>query len=326
MIAYMVHRLLSSVVLIALIMVVGFGIMVLPPGDYATYYVAQMAGQGTSSGEEVDQIRRMYGLDKPVTERFVTWAAGFVRGDFGMSFVYNKPVRDLIGEQILLTIALSFMSLLIAWVIGVPLGVYSATHQYKVGDHFFTLISFVGLGIPDFMLALVLLVVGTNLLGYVPMGLFSPPFQDAPWSLPRVWDLMGHMWIPALIVAVTGTAGLMRVMRGNLLDVLRLDYVQAARAKGVPEQQVVGKHAVRNAIHPLIMSLGMSFPELISGATITGIVLSLPIMGPMYLQAMRQHDIYLGGTLLILVTLMLVFGNLVGDLLLALVDPRIRYS
>lgn len=322
----MTQRVLSAFLLVLIIMIVGFLIMVLPPGDYATYYVSQAAAQGTSSGDQVAQIRRMYGLDRPLPERFLTWSTGFVRGDFGMSFAYNKPVRDLIGEQLLLTVILSFSSLLIAWLIGIPIGVYSATHQYKLGDHAFTLIAFLGIGIPDFMLALVLLVLGTRLLGHVPLGLFSPKFQEAPWSLARVVDLLQHLWIPAAIVAVTGTAGLMRVMRGNLLDVLKLDYVQAARAKGLPGAVVVWKHAVRNAIHPLIMSLGLSFPELVSGATITGIVLNLPVMGPMYLQAMRQHDIYLGGTLLILVTLMLVIGNLVADLLLAVVDPRIRYT
>lgn len=327
MLGYIAQRVIAAIPLMLIIMVVGFFLMELPPGDYATYYVTQLQSQGTSAGEEAaEQIRRMYSLDRPVYERFVNWAFRFVQGDFGQSFAFNKPVRDLIGERLVLTVALSFFSLMIAWLIAIPIGVYAATHQYKPGDHLFTLIAFLGVGVPDFMLALVLLVVGTNVLGFVPMGLFSPEFEEAPWSLARVWDLVQHMWIPAAIVSVTSTAGLMRVMRGNLLDVLRLDYIQTARAKGVRETIVVWKHAVRNAIHPLVMTLGMEFPQLVSGTAITGIVLNLPVMGPMYLQAVRQQDIYLGGTFLILITLMLVIGNLFADILLAVVDPRIRYQ
>ena len=310
-----------------MIMVLGFFLMELPPGDYATYYVSEMAAMGTmSGGETAEQIRVMYALDRPVYERFGKWMWNFLHGDFGQSFGHNMPVRELIGERLLLTMALSLMSLLIAWVIGIPVGVYSATHQYEPGDHMFTLIAFLGVGVPDFMLALVLLVVGTNILGYVPVGLFSANFEDAPWSLARVWDLVQHMWIPAAIAGITQTAGYMRVMRGNLLDVLRLDYIQTARAKGLGESMVIWKHAVRNAIHPIVMNLGMSFPNLVSSSAIVGIVLSLPIMGPIYLKAVRQQDVYLAGTMLVLVTLMLVVGNIVADILLALVDPRIRYD
>jgi peptide/nickel transport system permease protein len=324
---YTLQRVVSSIPTMLLIMVAGFMLMELPPGDYATYYVMQMNTQGTQSGEEMaEQVRQMYGLDRPVYERFVRWASNFVRGDFGRSFTYNKPVRELIGDSLMLTVVISLFSMLISWLIGIPVGVYSATHQYKLGDHIFTLIAFLGVGVPDFMLALMLLVLGMNVLGFVPMGLFSAQFADAAWSMAKVWDLFQHMWIPALIVSITGTAGYMRMMRGNLLDVFRLDYIQTARAKGQSEGVVVWKHAVRNAIHPLVMSLGMSFPQIVSGSAIVGIVLNLPIMGPMYLQAVRQQDIYLAGTFLILITFMLVLGNLVADILLAIVDPRIRYQ
>ena len=324
---YILQRVISSIPLILLIMVFGFVLMELPPGDYATYYVQQQTAQGAVTTEEMtQQVRQMFGLDRPVYERFVTWAVNFVQGDFGRSFTYNKPVRELIGDRLMLTVVISLFSMLISWVIGIPVGVYSATHQYKVGDHIFTLIAFLGVGVPDFMLALVLLVLGMNVLGFVPMGLFSAHFADAAWSLAKVWDLFQHMWIPALIVSITGTAGYMRMMRGNLLDVFRLDYIQTARAKGQTERVVVWKHAVRNAIHPLVMSLGMSFPQIVSGSAIVGIVLNLPIMGPMYLQAVRQQDIYLAGSFLILITFMLVLGNLVADILLAIVDPRIRYQ
>jgi len=324
---YIVQRILSTIPTVFIIIVIGFVIMELPPGDYLTYYVAQLEAQGHEGArEEAELLRRRYALDKPAYERFFSWLWHFVQGDFGDSFAFRRPVKDLIGERLLLTLVLSLTSLAISWLIGIPIGVYSATHQYSAGDHFFTFIAFVGTGLPGFLLALILLVFGSQVLGYTPLGLFSPEFEAAPWSWARVVDLLKHMWIPAVIVAVTGTAGLMRTMRGNLLDVLRQNYVQTARAKGVKESTVIWKHAVRNAIHPLIMSLGMSMPGLISGSSITGIVLNLPIMGPLYLQAVRQQDIYLGGTFLILVTIMLIIGNLLADILLVIVDPRIRYD
>jgi peptide/nickel transport system permease protein len=324
---YIVQRIVSTIPTLLIIVVVGFIIMELPPGDYLTYYVAQLESQGYDGArEEAAMLRERYAMDRPMPERFARWLWRFVQGDFGESFAYQKPVRDLIGERLLLTLILSISSLAISWLIGLPIGVYSATHQYSVGDHAFTLIAFLGVGLPGFLLALVLLVFGSRVLGFTPLGLFSAEFEAAPWSWARIVDLLKHLWIPALIVAVTGTAGLIRTMRGNLLDVLRQNYVQAARAKGVAEGTVVWKHAVRNAMHPLIMSLGMSLPGLISGTAITGIVLNLPVMGPMYLQAVRQQDIYLGGTFLILVTLLLIVGNLLADILLVIVDPRVRYD
>ncbi len=324
---YIVQRVLSTIPTMLIIVVIGFVIMELPPGDYLTYYVSQLEAQGHEGArEEAEMLRIRYALDRPAHERFFSWLWRFVQGDFGDSFAFRRPVRDLVGERLLLTLVLSLTSLLISWLIGIPIGVYSATHQYSVGDHLFTLMAFVGTGLPGFLLALVLLVFGSQALGYTPLGLFSAEYEAAPWSWARVGDLLQHMWIPALIVAVTGTAGLMRTMRGNLLDVLRQNYVQTARAKGVSEGTVVWRHAVRNAVHPLIMSLGMSLPGLISGSSITGIVLNLPVMGPLYLQAVRQQDIYLGGTFLILVTLLLIVGNLLADILLVIVDPRIRYD
>lgn len=250
---YIVQRILSTIPTMLIIIVVGFVIMELPPGDYLTYYVAQLEAQGHEGArEEAELLRRRYALDKPATERFFSWLWRFVQGDFGDSFAFRRPVRDLIGERLLLTLVLSLTSLAISWLIGIPIGVYSATHQYSPGDHFFTLMAFLGTGLPGFLLALVLLVFGSQVLGYTPLGLFSAEFEAAPWSWARLADFAKHLWIPALIVAVTGTAGLMRTMRGNLLDVLRQNYVQTARAKGVTERTVVWKHAVRNAIHPLI--------------------------------------------------------------------------
>lgn len=324
---YILNRILYMIPTVIIIIILGFMIMELPPGDYVSVYIQQLESQGMQGArDQADALRARYALDKPLYERFATWIWHFVQGDFGQSFAYNKPVRDLIGENLFLTVLLSLISLFIAWMIAIPAGVYSATHQYSPGDYAFTLVAFLGVGIPGFLLALVLLVIGVKAFGYVPSGLFSPAFEKAPWTVDRVVDLLRHIWVPALIVAVTDTAVLIRMMRGNLLDVLRLNYVQAARARGATENTVVWKHAVRNAMHPLVMTLGMSLPVLISGTAITGIVLNLPVMGPMYLQAIRQNDIYLAGTFLILITLLLVVGNLLADILLAFVDPRIRYD
>ena len=327
MLRYIVERVLSVIPTVFIITVLGFIIIELPPGDYLTYYVQQLEAAGNlNAREEALNLRNRYALDRPAYQRFVTWIWNFAHGDFGDSFAYRKPVKDLIGERLAMTVVLSLFSLLITWIIGIPIGVYSATHQYKFGDHFFTTLALLGVGVPSFLLALVFLVATFALFGYVPSGLFSPQFEGAAWSAAKVIDLLKHIWAPALIVAISSTAGLVRTMRANLLDVLRVNYVQAARAKGLSEGKVIWKHAVRNALHPLIMGLGMSLPFIISGSEITGIVLNLPITGPLYLQAVRQQDTYLAGTFLIFLALMLVAGNLLADILLVIADPRIRYD
>ncbi len=327
MLRYIGQRVLSMIPTLFIIAVVGFIIIELPPGDYLTYYITQLQAQGYEGAQqEAEQLRIRYALDEPAYKRFVNWIFHFVQGDFGDSFGYGQPVKDLIGQRIGMTLVVSFTSLIVSWVIGIPVGVYSATHQYSLGDQFFTVVAFIGVGVPGFVLALLLLVFGARYLGYVPSGLFSSQFQDAPWTWAKIVDLLKHLWVPALIVSVTGTAGLIRIMRGNLLDVQRMPYMETVRAKGVRERVLIWKYGVRNAIHPLVMTLGMSLPGLISGTTITGIVLNLPVMGPMYLQATRTQDVYLAGTFLILVTVLLVVGNLFADILLAVLDPRVRYE
>jgi len=327
MLQYIAQRVVSIIPTLILIAVVGFIIMELPPGDYLTWYIQQLESQGHSGArEQVMVLRARYALDRPAYWRFGNWVVHLVQGDFGYSFFYNRPVRDLIGERLAMTAVLAITSMIITWGIGITVGVYSATHQYSFGDHLFTGLAFLGLGIPNFLLALVFLLLGLKLFNSVPLGLFSTQFQDAPWSLAKLMDLFKHLWIPAGIVALSGTAGLIRVMRGNLLDTLNQAYVQVARAKGVSERVVVWKYAVRTAIHPLVMSLGMSLPGIVSGSEITGIVLNLPTTGPLYLQALRRQDMYLGGTMLILIAVMLVIGNLLADILLLWVDPRVRYD
>lgn len=327
MTGYIIQRIITAIPTLFLITTMGFILMELPPGDFLDYRIQQLEQQGHAGArQEAEALRARYALDKPFWYRYGNWLIHFVQGDFGYSFAYNRPVRELIGERLMLTVALSLTSLLLIWVIGIPIGVLSATRQYSLRDHFFTALAFLGLGVPSFLLALICLVVGLRLFGEVPIGLFSREYEAAPWSLAKVVDLLQHIWVPALIVAVSGTAGLIRTMRGNLLDVLRVNYVQAARARGLKEATVVWKHAVRNAMHPLVMGLGLSLPYIVSGSEITGIILNLPTTGPMYLQALRQQDMYLGGTMLILISLMLLIGNLIADIVLVWLDPRIRYD
>jgi len=312
---------------LVLIVVVGFILIELPPGDFLTYRLQELESQGhTGAKQEIEALRARYALDSPTYVRFFKWVFNFVRGDFGDSLQYNKPVSELIGQRMAMTMVLSLSSMVISWGIGITVGIYSATHQYSFADHLFTGMAFIGLGVPNFFLALVLLLVGLKLYGVVPIGLFSAEYESAPWSFAKIIDLMKHLWIPAAIVGVSGTAGLMRVMRGNLLDTLGRNYVTVARAKGLSERTVVLKYAVRTAIHPLVMSLGMSLPGVVSGAGITAIVLNLPTTGPLYLQALQRQDMYLGGTMIILISIMLVIGNLLADILLAWLDPRIRYE
>jgi peptide/nickel transport system permease protein len=327
MLSYIIERVLTAIPTLFFIALISFVIMELPPGDYLSYYIQQLEARGQrNAAEEAAALAQRYNLDDPAHVRFIGWITRFVQGDFGYSFEYNRPVRDLIGERLALTMLLSLTSLIISWGIGIPLGVYSATHQYTWQDNLFTAIAFIGLGLPSFMLALMFLVYGYKWFGVVQTGLFSPEFQTAPWSFAKLIDLLQHLWIPAAIVAVSGTAGIIRMMRGNLLDELRTNYVQATRAKGVPERVTIWKHAVRNAMHPLVMSLGLSLPLIVSGSEVTGIILNLPTTGPLYLQAIRHYDTYLAGAMLLIIAGTLVLGNLLADILLAWLDPRIRYD
>ena len=327
MFAYFVRRLIYMVTTLVFISFIGFFIINLPPGSFIDVYKAQREAQGTSTAEaELEALSRRYGLDKPIYVQYWLWVKGFVQGDFGRSFQYNREVKDLIWERLGYTAAIATCTLVFIWIVAIPLGIYSATHQYKVGDNVATVMGMAGLSIPDFMLALVLMVVAQRVFGFSVGGLFSREYVDAPWSFAKLVDLLKHIWVPVLVVGTAGTAGLMRIMRGNLLDILNMQYVQAARARGLRESTVIVKHAVRNALHPLIMLLGMSLPTIISGSLVVSIVLGLPTTGPLYFSALRQQDMFLAGTFLMFLAGMLVLGNFLADILLAVVDPRIRYE
>ncbi|MFW5980824.1 MAG: ABC transporter permease [Halanaerobiaceae bacterium] len=327
MFSYLIRRSIIMIPTLILISLIGFIIIELPEGDYLTRRISELQRQGhTDAREQMEVLRTRYGLDKPFYERYLIWITGFIRGDFGLSFEYNRPVSELIGQRLGLTIVVSLSTLIFTWVIALPIGIYSATHQYTLTDHFFTFIGFLGLSIPNFLFALVLLVIGIQVFGYAPTGLFSDTYRNAPWSFAKVLNMLKHLWVPVIVIGTAGTASLIRIMRGNLLDILGEQYIQTARSKGLKESIVIYKHAVRNAIHPLIMQLGMTLPQIISGAAITGIVLGLPTTGPMYLTALENQDMYLAGTFLVFLALLLLLGNFLSDILLALVDPRIRYS
>lgn len=325
--SYILRRLGYMVVTLVIVTILGYIIIELPPGSYVEAEIARLRQQGGNlAPEAIEALYRRYGLDKPAYQRFLIWVSGFIRGDFGRSFQYQMEVSELIWGRLGLTLMFSMFSLIFSWVVAIFVGVYSATHRYTIADYLITVLQFIGLSVPSFLLALVLMVLAQDLLGMEVAGLFSSRYQTAPWSWEKFLDLLNHMWIPILVISASGTAWLSRVMRANLLDVLNMQYVQTARAKGLRENVVIWKHAFRNAIHPLIMVLGGSLPGILSGETIVSMVLNLPTTGPLYINALLQKDMYLAGAFLVFLSLALLVGNLGADILLAWVDPRIRYE
>ena len=326
MLNYIFRRLGYAAIMIVLVSFVSFVIIKLPPGDFLTQKVEQLRARGDRSAEaRIEEYRIRYGLDRPFIEQYTGWATRFIRGDFGESFEFERPVRDLLGQRLSMTVILALATLIVTWVLAIPLGVYSAVKQYSVGDQIISVFSFIGLGMPGFLLALLILYFAIVVLNQEATGLFSQAYVDAPWSLGRVIDLLKHLWIPAVVSAVTGTGGLVRIMRGNLLDTLGQPFVEAARARGLANRTVVWKHAVRMAINPLIVILGSeAFPSIITGNALVSIVLNLPTIGTLFVESLRKLDMYMAGTCIVFFTMLLLIGNLAADLLLAWVDPRIR--
>ena len=327
MLNYILRRVGYMLVTLAIIAVLGYAIVELPPGSYVDSRINQLRQMGGNlAQDQIQALYARYGLDQPVYVRFWKWITGFVHGDFGQSFQYDMPVNRLIFSRLGFTILISMMTLVLTWVLAITIGVYSATHRYTIPDYLITVLQFAGLAVPGFLLALVLMVFSQQVLGQQVGGLYSSAYQNAPFSWGKFVDLMGHLWIPVVVLAASSTAGLSRIMRANLLDVLGMQYIQTARAKGLNESVVTWKHAFRNAVHPLIMSLGGSLPGIISGETITAIVLNMPTTGPLYFNALIQKDMYLAVSFLMFLAILLVIGNLLADILLAWVDPRIRYE
>jgi peptide/nickel transport system permease protein len=309
------------------ISIISFIIIQLPPGDFLTTYVAQLSVSGEAVDQaELDALRDRFGLDQPMYKQYLLWAWNFIHGDFGHSFEWNKPVSALVGERIPLTILISTCTLIFTWVVSIPIGIYSAVRQYSWVDYLLTFVGFIGLATPNFLFALVLLWFSYSYLGMSIGGLFSPQFAEAPWSLAKFLDLLQHLWIPVLIVGTGHTAKFIRIIRGNLLDELKKPYVTAARAKGLSEIRLILKYPDRVAINPLVSTIGWTLPELISGIAITAVVLNLPTSGPLLLSALMSQDMQLAGSFIMILSFLTVVGTLLSDILLAWVDPRIRFG
>lgn len=328
MLSYIIRRVLYMIVTLFLISIVSFVIIQLPPGDYLTSMVATMAQTGeTVERSALVALEQRYGLGQPVYVQYWKWISGIVlRGDFGQSFEWNQPVSTLIWGRLFLTFILSLATLLFTWFVAFPIGIYSAVRQYSLGDYTSTVIGYIGLAIPNFLLALVLMYIAFRYFGQSVGGLFSPEYQDAPWSVGKVLDMLAHLWIPVVIIGTAGTAGLIRIMRANLLDELHKPYVVTARAKGLPEHKLLLKYPVRVALNPFISTLGWTLPTLVSGAAIISIVMSLPTAGPLLLRALMSQDMYLAGSFILMLSTLTVIGTLISDILLAWLDPRIRYE
>ena len=326
MFAYIVRRVLMMIPMLFAISILSFAIIQLPPGDFLTSYVAQLRQQGDIVDQaQIDALRERYGMGQPIYVQYGKWIWGILtRGDWGQSFEWQKPVEDLIWERLGLTMIISLSALLVSWFIAIPIGVYSATHQYSFLDYLLTAFSFVGLGTPGFLLALIVLFYAQSQLGVNVGGLFSDEFILAPWSMAKVVDMLKHIWVPLVIVAVGSTAGNIRITRANLLDELNKPYVETARAKGVPESRLIWKYPVRVALNPFFSTVGWSLATLVSGTTLVAMVLSLQTTGPMMLRALTSQDMYLAGSFIFLLSTLTVIGTLISDILLAIVDPRIR--
>ncbi len=325
MFQFFIRRSITAILTIWVISIVSFIIIQLPPGDFLSAYVANLASMGDQVPEEqLAAMREAYGLDQPIYVQYVKWVSGVLHGDFGQSMSLGVPVSTLIWDRLGLTVIVGLSSILFVWTVAIPIGVYSATHQYSVSDYIFTFIGFLGLAIPNFLLALVLMWVGFSVFGQNVGGLFSPEFQGAPWSLAKFGDLLNHLFIPMLIVGTAGTAGLLRTMRANMLDEINQPYVETARAKGLRERVLIWKYPVRVALNPFISTVGYALPDLVGGVIITAVVLNLPTIGPLLLNSLLSQDMFLAGAIVMIISILTVIGTFISDILLAVFDPRIR--
>jgi peptide/nickel transport system permease protein len=325
MVTYILQRLGLALITIWAISVVSFVIIQLPPGDFVDTYITNLAASGSAvRAEEAQALREQYGLDKPIWVQYWKWISRVAAGDFGMSMEWGRPVIEVIGDRLWLTIVISFAAILITWGIALPIGIYSAVRQYSFADYIFTFVGFVGLAVPNFLLALIIMYFGFKLFDLNIGGLFSAEYQLAPWSAGKVWDMMKHLPLPALILALAGTAQLIRIMRANLLDELRRPYVTTARARGLPEWRVILKYPVRAALNPFASTIGYLLPFVVSGSIVVSLVLSLPTVGPLLLRSLVAQDMFLAGTIVLLLGILTVIGTFLSDLILMWIDPRIR--
>ena len=325
MFGYLIRRLLTMIPTLLIISVLVFVIIQLPPGDYLESYIAELQSQGESVNEEkIQYLRKEYGLDKSMPEQYWTWMTGMLQGNFGYSFEYELPVREVIGDKMILTVLISIVTIIFTWIIAFPIGIYSATHQYSWGDYGLSFLGFIGLATPNFLLALIMLYLANVYFGTSIGGLMAPEYIDAPWSWAKIKDVLAHLWIPVVVIGTSGTAGMIRRIRANLLDELQKQYVTTARAKGLPPGKLMRKYPLRIAMNFFVADVGNLLPQVISGAEIVAVVMSLPTTGPMLLDALQSQDMYLAGTFLMFLAVLTVVGVLVSDLALAALDPRVR--
>jgi peptide/nickel transport system permease protein len=325
---FIVRRLFLMIPTMIAISLVAFIIIQLPPGDYLTSYIANLSASGeTVEAEVIEALNQRFGLDQPIYVQYYKWITNIVlKGDFGISFEWNRPVEDMIWSRLSLTLLISLSTLVFTWVIAFPIGIYSAVNQYSIGDYIATFFGFLGLAIPNFLIALVLMYVAFKYFNQSVGGLFSPEYSEAPWSLAKVWDLLKHLWIPMIILGTAGAASLIRIMRANLLDELKKPYVITGYAKGLSRRRVIMKYPVRVALNPFVSTAGWLLPTLVSGSLIVAVVLSLPTTGPLLLRSLTSQDMYLAGAFILLLSVLTLIGTLISDIILAWLDPRIRYE
>lgn len=325
--AYIARRFLYMLLLLLMGSMVSFAIITLPPGDYLSYYVDRMTMAGVAvSEEDLAGLRRYYGLDDPIYIQYGKWLFRVLQGDLGRSFGWNRPVAELIWERLGMTVLVAFGALIVTYVIAIPIGIYSAVKQYSVADYATTFVGFIGLSVPPFLLALVVMMFFHNNLGLSVGGLFSPEYANAPWSFGKLLDLLTHLPVPLLVIGLSGTAWLIRTMRATLLDELRKPYVQTARAKGVEEWELLRTYPVRVALVPIASTIGWQLPAIFSGSIIVGIVLNLPTIGPLLYSALTTEDMFLAASTVMISMALTLIGTFISDILLAILDPRIHYT
>ena len=325
MLGYLVNRVLTMIPTLFVISVLVFLIIQAPPGDYLTTYIEELKSQGEAvDPAKIQYLREQYGLDRPLYQQYLVWVTGLLRGDLGYSFEYGLPVSEVVGDRLLLTVIVSAATILFVWVVSFPIGIYSATRQYSIGDYGLTFLGFIGLATPSFLLALVLLYFANVTFGTSIGGLMDPAYIDQPWSWAKLGSVLEHLWVPVVVIGTSGTAGMIRRLRANLLDELQKQYVVPGRAKGLPPGRLLAKYPLRMALNPFIADIGSLLPEVVSGAVIVSVVLSLPTTGPMLLDALQSQDMYLAGSFLMFLALLTVIGVFLSDILLAVLDPRIR--
>ncbi|NLS77720.1 MAG: ABC transporter permease [Chloroflexi bacterium] len=324
---YILRRVLQSIPILIGISIVAFLIIQLPPGDYLTVYASNLRSQGEFIGdEELEALKAQYALDKPVYMQYIRWITNFLQGNMGQSFYWNKPVSSLIGERIALSMVVSILTLIVTYGIAIPVGIYSSIKQYTWSDHVITLIAFIGVGLPSFLVALIVMYLGVKYFNLGAGGLFSADYLDAPWSFARVIDMLKHMWLPVIVIGISGTAGTIRVMRATTLDELSKPYVEAARARGLSELKAVLKYPVRVALNPILSTIGWMLPTIVSGETLVSLVLGLPTTGPLLYRALITQDMFLAASFILILSSLTVLGTLISDILLAWMDPRIRFG